>query len=143
MLALEQVSTCFFPNPKRITVAQIVAPPCVLQAAPIHIQKCTRKTLIHLLKDFAAMDEEKKFEIFLIQTVSIPSQSTNINILPFGFKLNDSNYKIWSKMLEVYTSELGQLDYLTMKILEPEEDDPSHLKWVTEDAIARGWLLRT
>lgn len=46
-------------------------------------------------------------------------------------------------MLEVYACELGQLYYLTMKILEPEEDDPSHSKWVTEDAIARGWALKT
>ncbi|XP_068319541.1 uncharacterized protein [Pyrus communis] len=45
--------------------------------------------------------------------------------------------------MEVHAAGLGKHGYLTGKIPVMEEDSPGYTKWVTEDAIVRGWLLKT
>ncbi|KAB2617589.1 hypothetical protein D8674_013458 [Pyrus ussuriensis x Pyrus communis] len=46
-------------------------------------------------------------------------------------------------MMDVHAAGLGKHGYLTGKIPVMEEDSPGYTKWVTEDAIVRGWLLKT
>ena len=46
-------------------------------------------------------------------------------------------------MMEVHAASLGKHGYLTGKTPLVEEDSPGYTKWVTEDAIVRGWLLKT
>ncbi|XP_068331612.1 uncharacterized protein [Pyrus communis] len=89
------------------------------------------------------MAGEQKSELIPVHTVSNPGESTNINAIPFGFRLSDSNFKVWSKMMEVHALGLGKLGYLTGKIPVIEEDAPGYARWSTEDAIVRGWLLKT
>ncbi|RXH75090.1 hypothetical protein DVH24_029811 [Malus domestica] len=55
---------------------------------------------------------------------------SNLGALPFRFKLRNSNYKIWSKIMEVHAAAV-------------EETDPGFSKWHTDDAIVQGWLLKT
>lgn len=43
--------------------------------------------------------------------IEIPS-SNNLNNLPFALNLNDTNYKIWSRMIEVHAAGLNKLGYL-------------------------------
>ncbi|KAM2373706.1 hypothetical protein ACFXTH_042713 [Malus domestica] len=78
-----------------------------------------------------------------MQTISVQGESSNVNSIPFGYRLSDSNFKVWSKMMEVHASSLGKQGYLTGKIPAVDEDDPGYVKWSTEDAIVRGWLLKT
>ncbi|KAM1401796.1 hypothetical protein ACFX14_028551 [Malus domestica] len=78
-----------------------------------------------------------------MQPVATQSESANVNAIPFGFRLSDSNFKVWSKMMEVHASSLGKQGYLMGKIPAVDEDDPGYVKWSTEDAIVRGWLLKT
>ncbi|XP_070665261.1 uncharacterized protein [Malus domestica] len=89
------------------------------------------------------MAENKAGALIPMHPVAAQGESTNINAVPFGFRLSDSNFKVWSKMMEVHASGLGKQGYLTSKIPAVDEDDPGYVKWATEDAIVRGWLLKT
>ncbi|KAM1985565.1 hypothetical protein ACFX16_013722 [Malus domestica] len=89
------------------------------------------------------MAEEKGGTIIPMQPMAVQGESTNINAIPFGFQLSDSNFKVWSKMMEVHPLGIGKQGYLTGKILAVDEDDPEYVKWSTEDAIVRRWLLKT
>ncbi|KAM1207624.1 hypothetical protein COP2_008434 [Malus domestica] len=89
------------------------------------------------------MAGEHKADLVPVHTMSNPGESTNINAIPFGFQLSDSNFKVWSKMMEVHASGLGKLRYLIGKIPAIEKDAPGYARWSTEDAIVRGWLLKT
>lgn len=71
------------------------------------------------------------------------SEPSNINTVPFTLKLNDTNFKVWSKMMEVHAAGLNELGYLSGKTVKVEEEDPGYSKWVIEDAVVRGWLLKT
>ncbi|KAM1703262.1 hypothetical protein ACFXTN_026308 [Malus domestica] len=88
-------------------------------------------------------EDRKTGELITIQPVSNSMESTNISGVPFGIQLNDTNFKVWSKMMEVHAAGLGKHGYLTGKISVVEEDSPGYTKWVTEDAIVLGWLLKT
>ncbi|KAA8517356.1 hypothetical protein F0562_017638 [Nyssa sinensis] len=63
--------------------------------------------------------------------------------MPFGFKLNGSNYSIWSQMMELHVTGQGKLGYLTGKTPQVDESNSAFMKWYTEDAIVKGWLLKT
>ncbi|XP_068336401.1 uncharacterized protein [Pyrus communis] len=89
------------------------------------------------------MADIKTGDIIPMQTISVQGESSNVNSIPFGYRLSDSNFKVWSKMMEVHASGLGKQGYLTGKIPAVDEDDPGYVKWSTEDAIVRGWLLKT
>ncbi|KAB2597903.1 hypothetical protein D8674_000823 [Pyrus ussuriensis x Pyrus communis] len=65
-----------------------------------------------------------------MQLVATQSESTNINAIPFGFWLSDSNFKVWSKMMEIHASGLGKQGYLMGKISADDEDDPGYVKLV-------------
>ena len=41
-------------------------------------------------------------------TIELPNSSN----LPFGFRLNNTNFKIWSRMIEVHAAGLNKLGYL-------------------------------
>ena len=51
--------------------------------------------------------------IIPINQTSISAETPNINTLPFGFKLNETNFKMWSRMLELHAAGLNKLGYLT------------------------------
>ncbi|KAB2634020.1 hypothetical protein D8674_039169 [Pyrus ussuriensis x Pyrus communis] len=89
------------------------------------------------------MADIKTGDIIPMQTISVQGESSNVNSIPFGYRLSDSNFKVWSKMMEVHASGLSKQGYLTGKIPAVDEDDPGYVKWSTEDAIVRGWLLKT
>lgn len=52
------------------------------------------------------------------------SESSNINAMPFAFKLNDTNFKVWSRMMEVHAAGLDKLGYLNGKTPKVDEGDP-------------------
>jgi hypothetical protein len=81
--------------------------------------------------------------IIPINQTSISAETPNLNTLPFGFKLNKTNFKIWSRMLELHAAGLNKLGYLTGQNARVEEGNSGYSKWCTEDAVVRGWLLKT
>lgn len=89
------------------------------------------------------VEERKTGELVTIQSVSIPNEFTNISSIPFRYRFNDTNWKVWSKMMEVHASGLDKHGYLIGKIPVIAEHSLGYTKWVTEDAIVRGWLLKT
>lgn len=72
--------------------------------------------------------------------VTIQSDSSAI---PFGIKLNGSNYTIWSQMMELHAAGQGKFGYLTGETPRVDQSDPGYAKWRKEDAIVKGWLVKT
>lgn len=62
-------------------------------------------------------------------------QTPNLSALPFEFKSNDSNYKMWSRMMEVHAEGLNMMGYLNGQTPVVEETELGFSKWHTEDAI--------
>jgi hypothetical protein len=87
--------------------------------------------------------DDTNTSIIPINQTSISAETPNLNTLPFGFKLNETNFKIWSRMLELHAAGLNKLGYLTGQNARVEEGNCGYSKWCTEDAVVRGWLLKT
>lgn len=63
------------------------------------------------------------------------NESPSLSALLFGFKLNDLNYKIWSKMMKVHPEGLYKMSYLNGKTQIVDETELGFMKWHIEDAI--------
>jgi hypothetical protein len=86
--------------------------------------------------------DDTNTSIIPINQTSISAETPNQNTLPFGFKLNETNFKIWSQMIELHAAGLNKLGYLTGQNARVEEGNSGYSKWCTEDAVVRGWLLK-
>ncbi|KAF2288640.1 hypothetical protein GH714_009742 [Hevea brasiliensis] len=64
-------------------------------------------------------------------------------IVLINIKLNDSNYALWSQVIEMYISGKDKLGYINGDLPQPPETDPSFCKWRTENAIVKGWLINS
>ncbi|OAY30466.2 hypothetical protein MANES_14G029767v8 [Manihot esculenta] len=62
---------------------------------------------------------------------------------PSDIKLNDSNYVVWAKMMEMFITGRGKSNHLTGTPSPPTETDPAIYLWQTNDNIVRGWLIQT
>ncbi|KAG8641028.1 hypothetical protein MANES_13G096450v8, partial [Manihot esculenta] len=62
---------------------------------------------------------------------------------PSDIKLNDSNYVVWTKMMEMFITGRGKSNHLTGTPSPPTETDPAIYLWQTNDSIVRGWLIQT
>ena len=82
------------------------------------------------------MDDTNTSFIPINQT-SFSAETPNLNTLPFGFKLNETNFKIWSRMLELHAAGLNKLGYLTGQNARVEEGNYGYSKWCPEDAVVR------
>ncbi|KAK3005339.1 hypothetical protein RJ639_015952 [Escallonia herrerae] len=54
---------------------------------------------------------------------------------PIGIKLDDTNYGLWSQVVEMYISGKDKLGYINGDLPQPQETDPSFRKWRTENAV--------
>ena len=81
--------------------------------------------------------------IIPINHTPISVETPNLNTLPFGFKLNETNFKIQSRMIELHAAGLNKLGYLTGQNARVEEGNSGYSKWCIEDVVVRGWLLKT
>lgn len=75
------------------------------------------------------------------QVVTVQSDSSTA--IPFGIKLNGSNYTIWSQLMELHATGQEKIGYLTGDTPQPAKSDPNFPKWQKEDAIVKGWLVKT
>ncbi|CAL8151235.1 unnamed protein product [Prunus armeniaca] len=77
-------------------------------------------------------------------TSSIPQIVTIQNdnsALPTGVILNETNYDIWSQLMEIQIATRGKLGYLTGSIAMPAESAPTFDAWTTENVRVKGWLI--
>ncbi|KAF2291835.1 hypothetical protein GH714_035795 [Hevea brasiliensis] len=71
------------------------------------------------------------------------SSTIDSTTVPINIKLNDSNYVLWSQVVEMYISGKDKLGYINGDLPQPPETDPSFRKWRTENAIVKGWLINS
>lgn len=71
-----------------------------------------------------------------IYPVTIHETSPSIPI-----KLDGTNYRVWSKVLEIFIAGKEMKGYITGRKLAPAENDPSFDKWEAEDARVKSWIL--
>ncbi|KAH7865608.1 hypothetical protein Vadar_008867 [Vaccinium darrowii] len=76
-------------------------------------------------------------------TQLVTVQSDFSTAIPFGFKLNGSNYTIWSQMMELHATGQEKMGHLTGDTPQPAESDPGFQKWQRENAVVKGWLVKT
>ena len=72
--------------------------------------------------------------------IPITTESTTI---PITIKLTNSNYALWSQIIEMYIAGKNKLGYINRDISQPQDTDPSFQKWRTENAIVKGWLINS
>ncbi|KAI5340660.1 hypothetical protein L3X38_019934 [Prunus dulcis] len=77
-------------------------------------------------------------------TSSVPQIVTIQNdnfALPTGVILNETNYALWSQLMEIRIATRGKLGYLTGSIFVPTESAPTFDAWTTENLRVKGWLI--
>ncbi|CAL8997527.1 unnamed protein product [Prunus brigantina] len=77
-------------------------------------------------------------------TSSVPQIVTIQNdnsALPTGVILNETNYALWSQLMEIRIATRGKLGYLTGSIAMPAEFAPTFDAWTTENLRVKGWLI--
>ena len=62
---------------------------------------------------------------------------------PIHIKLDGANYRIWSKILEMYIAGKMKKGYITGRNAAPKEDDPSYDQCEAEDALVKSWLINS
>uniref|UniRef100_A0A2N9HID0 GAG-pre-integrase domain-containing protein n=1 Tax=Fagus sylvatica TaxID=28930 RepID=A0A2N9HID0_FAGSY len=78
-----------------------------------------------------------------LSKVQTPTLSTEPPAAPIGIKLNDTNYALWSQVVEMYISGKDKLGYINEDLPQPPTTDPSFRKWRTDNAIVKGWLINS
>ena len=76
-----------------------------------------------------------------VQTSSVPIIDSSM--IPISIKLDGSNYRLWSQVVEMYISGKDKLGYINGDNSSPLETDPSFCKWRTENAMVKGWLINS
>ncbi|XP_022889208.1 uncharacterized protein LOC111404668 [Olea europaea var. sylvestris] len=65
------------------------------------------------------------------------------NSIPIGIKLDDTNYALWSQIMEMYISGKDKIDYVNGDSPLPPQTDPNFRKWRTDNAIVKSWLINS
>ena len=55
--------------------------------------------------------------------------------------LTESNYNIWSQLMEMQIAERGKISYIRDKTKPPTESDEGFEKWNAENQNVKRWLL--
>ncbi|KAK3025744.1 hypothetical protein RJ639_040436 [Escallonia herrerae] len=75
-------------------------------------------------------DLTSKLSQIMNQTPTVATQETLA--APIGIKLDDTNYRLRSQVVEMYISGKDKLGYINGDLPQPQETDPSFRKWRTE-----------
>jgi hypothetical protein len=91
-------------------------------------------------------DLTSKLTQILTQTQSQPHtqiQTNESSAAQIGIKLDDTNYPLWSQVVEMFISGKDKLGYINGDLPQPELTDPSYRRWRTENSIVKGWLINS
>ena len=58
-----------------------------------------------------------------------------------GIVLNETNYDLWSQMLEMQIYEKEKLSFIRSTLTPPKEKDEGYEKWYSDNQKVKGWLL--
>ncbi|KAJ0092972.1 hypothetical protein Patl1_25000 [Pistacia atlantica] len=58
-----------------------------------------------------------------------------------GITLTESNYDVWSQLMEMHIAEREKLSYIRGKKPPPKESDEGYEKWYAENQKVKRWLL--
>lgn len=84
------------------------------------------------------MTEHKNFVIGEIRCQFVTVQET---VAPIHLKLDVTNYRIWSKVLEMYITGRKKKEYITKKKMAPPTSHPDYEKWKAKNALIKSWLI--
>jgi hypothetical protein len=70
------------------------------------------------------------------QTSQYPPPA-NSSTTPISIKLNDSNFALWSQVVEMYISGKDKLGYINEDFPQPPKTDLTFRRWQTENAIVK------
>ena len=74
---------------------------------------------------------------------TLTSTPTSENMTLIGIKLDDTNYALWSQVMEIYISGKDKLGYVNGDIPQPSPTDPNFRRWRTENSLVKGWLINS
>ncbi|CAL5385807.1 unnamed protein product [Camellia sinensis] len=80
-------------------------------------------------------------------TESLPSSLPVIHVqsetagFKAGITLTETNYNVWSQILEMQIAGRERLDFILGDTLLPQKTDASYGKWYAENQKVKGWLL--
>ena len=58
-----------------------------------------------------------------------------------GIQLTETNYDVWSQLMEMHIAEREKLSYIIGKSAQPAESDKGYEKWYAENQKVKRWLL--
>ncbi|PNX91449.1 hypothetical protein L195_g047580, partial [Trifolium pratense] len=84
-------------------------------------------------------DSKKGVESSGIKTIPVVVQSEGV--FNAGIILDESNYDVWSQLMEMHIAEREKLSYIRGKMKKLEETDDGYEKWYAENQKVKRWLL--
>ena len=60
-----------------------------------------------------------------------------------GIILTDSNYDVWSQIMEMHIAEREKMVYIRGKKPPPQEDDEGYEKWYADNQKVKRWILKS
>jgi hypothetical protein len=79
--------------------------------------------------------------------IPVPPNNTPIIILqdnsafPTGIILNETNYPLWSQLMEMRIGARNKAGYHTGVMKKPNHEDPTFTTWITENQKVKSWLI--
>ncbi|XP_026409858.1 uncharacterized protein LOC113304954 [Papaver somniferum] len=70
---------------------------------------------------------------------SVPSQEPTS--IPYGVKLNDFFFTLWSQIVSMFISSRGKNGHLTGSTKQPTEGESPYDEWCIKDSLVKGWLV--
>lgn len=74
-------------------------------------------------------------------TKSVPVIVQSEGVFNAGIILNESNYDVWSQLMEMHIAEREKLSYIRGKKKQPAESEDGYEKWYAENQKVKRWLL--
>jgi hypothetical protein len=62
---------------------------------------------------------------------------------PISIILNETNYMLWSKLMEMRIGARNKVVYLTGATTKPAPNDPNYDTWITENHKVKSWLIES
>ncbi|KAF7812189.1 retrovirus-related Pol polyprotein from transposon TNT 1-94 [Senna tora] len=82
---------------------------------------------------------EKAVESSGVKSIPVVVQAEGV--FNAGITLNESNYDVWSQLMEMHIAERGKLSYIRGKVKQPAESEDGYEKWYAENQKVKRWLL--
>jgi len=70
--------------------------------------------------------------------IIIQSENSSFNV---GIILNETNYDMWSQIIEMHIAEKEKLSFARGSTQPPTEKDEGYEKWYTDNQKVKRWLL--